>query len=177
MCSFIDLQKRILELPNSFDLSDSLKSSKLHSYNSRIPSRVERLVLHHSAHPTWSVYDIAEYHVSTNKWPGIGYHIGISQKGDVFICNKLSNQSYHVAGKNFNSIGICCFGNFEIDSMPEIQERALMMVLWQFGVFFKELKLFRHSDLAQTLCPGLHFPFDACKSHYLEAIKYRSIEM
>lgn len=177
MSSFIHLQGALLQIPNCFNISQDLKKASIKRYSKRIPSRVKQIILHHSAHPTWDVYDICNYHVTEKKWPGIGYHIVISQDGTIFITNNLDTQSYHCANHNFKSIGICCLGNFENHIMKEIQERALMMVLWTIGTHFDGLEINGHKDLAATLCPGLHFPLIESKNHYHEAIKYRSIEM
>jgi N-acetylmuramoyl-L-alanine amidase len=177
MSSFIDLQHQIIALPKCYDLSKDLKSSKSQKYQTRIPSRVKQIVLHHSAHISWNVYDVARHHVVNRNWPGIGYHIIIADDGNIFLTNQLSNQSYHIQGNNFKSIGICCLGNFEETEMTELQERALMMVLWTFGLYFHELEIYGHCDLANTLCPGKNFPLQESKDHYFEAIKYRSMEM
>ena len=177
MSSFVHLQNRILEIPNSFDLTQTLQKSKSKSYQNRIPSRCSELILHHSAHLSWNVYDVARYHVVKNGWPAIGYHIVISDRGDIFLCNNLNIQSYHCKGHNFKSIGICCLGNFEEEEMTEKQELALMMVLWTIGTNFHELQVYGHCDVASTLCPGSHFPLQESFDHYREALRYRATEM
>lgn len=177
MSSFISLQSAILGLPKAFNIASELPKASINRYSRRIPSRVTQIILHHSAHLTMSVYDIARSHVNERKFPGIGYHIVIEKDGTIFLTNNLDTQSYHCKEHNFKSIGICCLGNFEDEQMNEAQEHALMMLIWTMGISFDGLKIYGHKNLKATLCPGSHFPLQETIDHYHEALKYRSIEM
>jgi N-acetylmuramoyl-L-alanine amidase len=170
MCNFNFLQSKLSQIPNFFDLTDSLITSKKEVYSTRIPSRVDTLILHHSGSQSWTVQDVANYHVKEKGWPGIGYHLVIDKDGHIFQTNKLSSQSYHCKNHNFRSIGICCLGNFELEEMTEKQEHALMMLLWTIGSHFKPLTIFGHLELGNTLCPGLHYPLIEAVNHYKDAI-------
>lgn len=177
MSSFLKLEASILRLPFAHDVRESLTKSSINSYKKRIPSRVSQLVIHHSAHPSWTVYEVANYHVKSNKWPAIGYHVVIDQKGNVFICNSLDNQSYHCKDNNFKSIGICLLGNFEEHFPSSEQMIAAESVINCFALNFHELVLFKHSDLGATLCPGKNLNFNILKLAYDEGIRYKTIEM
>ena len=111
MCNFTILQRALKQIPNFFDVTYSLPYPKNEEYSTRIPSRVDTLILHHSGSQTWTVQDVANYHVKEKGWPGIGYHLVIDKDGHIFQTNKLSSQSYHCKNHNFRSIGICCLGN------------------------------------------------------------------
>lgn len=177
MCNFTILQRALNQIPNFFDVTDSLPCSKKEEYSTRIPSRVDTLILHHSGSQSWTVQDVANYHVKEKGWPGIGYHFVITQNGLIFQTNKLSSQSYHCKNHNFRSIGICCLGNFELEEMNEKQEHALMMLLWTIGTNFKPINILPHKDLGPTLCPGLHFPLNASLNHYHDAVIKQSESM
>ena len=166
MQKFQEVQRQLCALPSFFDFSNSLPKASIKRYSIRRPSQVDRIVLHHSASSGMSVNDLAHFHVRDKKWPAVGYHIVIDKDGTGYLCNKLENQSYHCKDNNFRSIGICVNHNCETNVMTEKAEHMLCQVLSVFAMFFHEVKIFGHSELAPTLCPGKHFPLDEMKDHY-----------
>lgn len=174
MQTFQEVTRQLLALPSFFDVSNSLHRSTRHRYSVRRPSQVNRIVLHHSASKGMTVDDIARYHVTSNKWPAIGYHIVINQDGTGYLCNKLENQSYHCKNSNFRSIGICINDNCHDQVPTEKAEHMLCQVLTVFAMFFHEVDIFGHRELGQTVCPGDHFPLIEMKEHY-KAIKAETL--
>jgi len=154
------------QLPKYYDLSESLKRSRSSTYSTRIPSRVDRLILHHTATDNMSVHDIAHMHVRDNGWPGIAYHIVIGPGGEILLTNRLHLQSYHCKDNNFRSIGIAI--NHDCDKSAPSQKAlaALRDVLIVFAYHFHHLDIFGHSDLGNTLCPGRFYPLADMKSFY-----------
>ena len=74
-----------------------------------------------------SVETIHNYHKSLG-WAGIGYHIYIRKDGKVYEGRPLWAIGAHATGYNSDSIGVCCEGNYDIETMPEEQKRAAQEV-------------------------------------------------
>ena len=88
-------------------------------------SPVKYIILHHSATEdsgTVSWNAIRKYHIHNNRWIDIGYHFGIEDingtyeilKGRPMFKYGLFNPGAHTKGFNYNSIGICCVGNYDV---------------------------------------------------------------
>ena len=118
----------------------------------------ERVVIHHAA-CNGSVEDIHRIHKSFG-WAGIGYHIYIRKDGSVHRGRPIWAIGAHASGANYNSIGICCEGNFETETMPEVQKQAVKDVVARLRSEYG-IKIFqKHSDVCRTACPGKNFPFN-----------------
>lgn len=63
---------------------------------------------------------------------------------------------------NWNSLGICCVGNFDVDHMsPEVFTtlvRLLQTHVKRYG--FTKANFRRHKDVVNTACPGKNFPYE-----------------
>lgn len=83
--------------------------------------QVKYLAIHHSASPdTQTPLEIANYHISSNGWGGIGYHFLIDKGGTVYYVGDISTARANVANLNEQVIGICLIGNFTgIEPSPE----------------------------------------------------------
>ena len=46
---------------------------------------IKHIILHHTAHPTWNVMDVHNYHQRSNNWIGIGYNFFIQKDGTIYI--------------------------------------------------------------------------------------------
>ena len=122
----------------------------------------ESIVIHHSASPRRSTTaeDIRSWHVDDNGWDDIGYHFVIEADGSVVIGRRLPKTGAH-APPNSGRIGICITGNNttpnsrwnmrQIYSLVSLVRHLLAVFPW-----IKDgEKLFRHSELNDTKCPGL----------------------
>ena len=140
----------------------SLMRSATSFYNKRSLSQIEQIVIHHVGSTGQTVEDIARYHVLSNGWPGIGYWAEIDRDGLITICNSLENISYHVAGQNTRSVGICVNGNFEGVETPSAEQ--LQSLSWLIAYLRQtlpnQLPVVGHKDLAPTACPGFNlYPY------------------
>ena len=150
------------------DLRQSLLTNG--TYNVRLLSVVKRYVIHHTAAThVPNIWDVAaKWHVNNNKWPGIGYHIGINPDGTVYLLNSLDRASYHCGtlstpeDDNLYTIGICLSGNFEETKPTDARLAALRQLLPVIDAYLPAVTPVRtaigHKDIAplknETLCPG-----------------------
>ena len=129
------------------------------------------VIIHHSALPVaYSAKDIAVAHRSRgldtfflyHSYP-IGYHYIIAADGSVFASRPLWLRGSHAKGHN-DYIGICLLGDFDSqdgDGKPTDAQlsslRSLLSTLSQRYKFGPRCIL-KHSDVADTRCPGNNFP-------------------
>lgn len=94
------------------DIVNTLPKHKSKRYAKRVLSKIDIIILHHSATAKGTPKAFANYHVNTNGWPGIGYHVVISE-GVIYKTNSFDTVSYNCAGQNTRSIGICFAADFD----------------------------------------------------------------
>lgn len=144
------------------DLTGTLPRHATLSYDTRPVSDISRVVLHHTdanRSTTWQA--VAQYHVTTNGWPGIGYHIGVRQYGEravVSLLNTPTTRSYHAhTVGNDHGLAVCVAGKFNTNR-PSVEEldalRRIMAVIerWRGS----PLPVVGHGDVPgnSTDCPG-----------------------
>ena len=142
-------------------------------YATRPSSRVEQLLVHHSAvalkpdrptdADTWRA--IARYHTSRREqggetvdpWPGIGYHWGVGEDGTLYLLHGIDTVSYHAGSmrENLRSVALCFAGNYQVDQ-PTPAALATMRKAHSILEAFlgKAIALNGHRDVSQTACPG-----------------------
>jgi len=137
------------------DKYNSLMRSSNQTYRTRSLSRINQIVIHHSASIGQTAEDYARYHVRSKGWPGIGYHFVIEVNGDIIQANPLINVSYNVSGYNTRSIGICLSGNFTKQEPSSQQLKSLKNLIAHLRRQLpQKLEVFGHKDYGQTSCPG-----------------------
>lgn len=117
-------------------------------------------IIHHSAccNPSTdkTPAQIANYHVYTHKWPGIGYHFLIDEEGKAYQTNWLSHISYHAQQTNPYSLGICLLGNFTqlTPTNPQLTTTSkLLLKLRKSLPNLHQTKPHNHV-VPSTACPG-----------------------
>jgi hypothetical protein len=136
---------------------DDLAKHPTERYPTRERSKINSVVLHHSA-VTASVgaARIAQYQVTKQGWPGVGFHYFIYDDGRIEQTQPLEIISKHAGGANETSIGICLAGNFTDQPPTEAQFlSASQLTAW----LLQELNLpieaiHPHKDYVVTACPG-----------------------
>jgi N-acetylmuramoyl-L-alanine amidase len=142
-----------------------LKVHKSKKYQIRDLKQINKIIIHHSATNQGSGKAFANYHVDSLGWPGIGYHFVISDVGIIEQTNSLTTVSYHTAGQNTSSIGICLVGNFDNYLPTNIQSHALEeLIIYLRNLLGKDLKVFGHTDFSTKTCPGKLFNLNYFKS-------------
>jgi len=104
------------------DISNLLITHNSNTYAVRDVSTINRIVIHQTDTTddgSFTPYNIANYHVNTNNWAGIGYHYVILDSGVIYQTQKDTKISYHASGFNTTSIGITITGDHRRNNNEE----------------------------------------------------------
>lgn len=118
-----------------------------------------RAILHHAAAKTCDAKTIHGWH-KNNGWAGIGYHFVVRKDGTIEEGRPIHTVGAHATGQNFDSIGVCFEGNFEVETMGEAQKQAGKDLIAWLKATYSLGKIQRHKDVGSTACPGANFPFE-----------------
>ena len=146
-------------------------NSSIHFVNS-LKKRQETnyLVVHQSAtnrKQKCDVFDIHRWHIERG-WSGIGYHFVIEKDGVLRSGRPLDTVGAHCKGFNSESVGICMVGGLNqqgetVDNFSDAQYKTLQTLLIILKEIYKDAKIVRHKDLADTLCNEVNI--DKIKEH------------
>ncbi len=128
----------------------------------------KNIIIHHSATKdsgTVSWQAIRRFHVEECAWDDIGYHFGIEMVQDQswatphaeILIGRLPNENgAHTTGRNQDSLGICCVGDFDNAEPPvEVWEACKKLVRWLMAEFkIEKANVFGHRNFAHKTCPG-----------------------
>jgi len=121
-------------------------------------ANIKFIVIHHTASATATPEQIHEWHLA-NGWAGAGYNEYIRKDGFVWIL-RGDNVGAHASGYNTNGYGICCEGNFDLETtMSNAQFTSLVERVKFHAARFPHAALVKHSDVGSTACPGKYFPW------------------
>ena len=146
----------------------------------RIPHEIEMITLHHSGSPEplrpeddvpAKLRDLQLWSESDRNWWDVPYHFLIGLDGTIYEGRDYrfrgeTNTDYDVSGHLLISV----LGNYSIqESTPEQIEAITDLMAWGVATFDVPLdRIYGHSDLAATECPGTHL------RKYLEDGTFRS---
>lgn len=119
----------------------------------------DRIILHHSASSVASAEDIHRWHLN-NGWEGAGYHFLVRKDGKVYRMRPENKIGAHAYGNNYNSLGICFEGNFEVEQMPDVQVQSGKELVAYLKNKYGINKVQGHRDVNSTSCPGKNFKFN-----------------
>lgn len=119
----------------------------------------DRIILHHSASSVASAEDIHRWHLN-NGWEGAGYHFLVRKDGKVYRMRPEEKIGAHAYMNNYNSLGICFEGNFEVEEMPEVQVQSGKELVAYLKNKYRINKVQGHRDVNSTSCPGRNFRFN-----------------
>ena len=133
-------------------------------YRIRVPHEIDKLTLHHSATPHSAEDDLGQklknmqiWGENDRNWWDIPYHFVIDVDGVIY-----EGRDYNYVGDTntrYNPAGhflINCYGNYNEAEPNEAQLEAIAKLMaWAAEENdIEPLKIYGHSDLAQTSCPG-----------------------
>jgi N-acetyl-anhydromuramyl-L-alanine amidase AmpD len=146
-----------ISMPPVQNMVDKLPRHGSKKYGSRPLSDIKTLVIHHSAVPaSVGPKRIADYHVKSLDWPGIGYHFLVAADGVIYQGNEIKTVSFHAAKVNPRGLGICFLGSFQnsVPPAPQLQAGA-HLVAWLLQYLDLDLEVVKgHQEYMQTACPG-----------------------
>ncbi len=121
--------------------------------------RVEKLIQHHMAHPSWGVEQTHEYHRDGRGWLGLGYNWWIGFDGTIYE-GRGEKQGAHAGPEwNHRSFGIGYQGDFSSQEMTDAQVESgawlNAKLIEQHGLSVEDVV--GHGDVADTACPGANF--------------------
>jgi len=142
------------------DLTGSLPTHETLTYDTRPLTDISMLVLHHTATPqSTTPQSVAEYHVTTNGWPGIGYQLWVDAAGVVSVCHEPTVVSYHVGDANRSALGICVPGDYRMMAVTAATQATLArLVPWLRTWLGRDVPVVAHGDVPgnSTGCPGVN---------------------
>lgn len=121
-------------------------------------SKINKIILHHSGvEVLQNIETIHNYHLSKG-WAGIGYHYYIRKDGSVYEGRAIDIVGAHCSNFNTDSIGICCEGNFDNETMNDKQKEALKILVKYLYQKYNIKTIAGHRNFNKTSCPGKNFP-------------------
>lgn len=133
-------------------------------------SQTSYIILHHCA-GNGDVTSIHNLHINQN-YSGIGYHYYIRKDGSIYAGRPVETIGAHCLDYNSKSIGICFEGNFENETMNELQKKSGAELVKYLKSIYKSALVKRHKDMNATTCPGKNFPFNdiLCEKTYKQEL-------
>jgi len=124
------------------------------------------IVLHHSASPDGRIlkdFDAIKAEHLRRGYRDIGYHWVIELVNGVFVATPGRAEwedGAHCPGRNQDSIGICCVGNFQKDIPSEQLYRFVAAKCRDIMTRHPIKEIGGHRDYFATVCPGTNFNVD-----------------
>lgn len=149
-----------------------IDSGNLLSWEVGNRSKTTGIVLHHAEADNCTVYDINRWH-KNNGWAGIGYHFYVRKDGSIYTGRKINQIGAHAGSNsskatykynnwaNKETIGICAEGRYTVETMPEIQRKAIIWLCKYCIEKYPSIeRIYKHKEISSTDCPGKNYPFD-----------------
>lgn len=115
---------------------------------------VKYIVVHHTASTKdFTPEEINSMHIRQGM-NGIGYHLYIRKDGSVYQGRPFEMVGAHAEGYNWESVGVCLSGNFEIEEPTRKEVESLGECLSMLKGMFPSASIIPHSNLNATACPG-----------------------
>ena len=118
---------------------------------------IKYIIIHHSAvsrTKNSEQFDAINNYHRRKGWGMIGYHFLIEPNGRIRVGRSESQSGAHCIGRNYDSLGICLTGNFDIENPTKEQEKSLKILLSDLLKGYKNAEIKYHRDFANKTCPG-----------------------
>ncbi len=125
----------------------------------RAKSAVKYIILHHAAASNCTPQQVHSWHLAKG-WAGIGYNYFVAKDGTVYRGREELQCGAHTEGYNTSGMGICCEGNYQVETMPEAQKKSLVDLLKDLKSRYGNIPIKGHKHFNVTSCPGDKFPLD-----------------
>lgn len=149
---------------------------KTYSLNGTLQKRAktDMIILHHAVY-NGDVEGIDRIHKGKG-WTCIGYHFYVRKDGSIYRGRREEAVGAHAYGSNTDSIGICAEGNFENETMEDVQKQALKELVAYLKNKYGITKVQRHRDVNATACPGKNYPFEEIANATVKSTENKPIE-
>jgi len=101
------------------------------------------------------------------------YHYGVGPTGLIFKGQDEANVCYHCGDDYLNehTLAVSAIGNFEESVTSEPQKNSIIKLIKELIGKFGNIKIYRHKDIVNTLCPGKNYPY----SYIMERVSNNSL--
>lgn len=131
------------------------------------------IVMHHieasRGNGTIPVEDVHSWHLA-NGWSGIGYHFYITKTGKIYKGRPENAIGAHAKNFNRDSLGIAVEGRYTNETMPAAQRQAVIKLGQYLRQKYNIEKIYKHSEVTPTNCPGKNYPYSTVKSEILKSL-------
>jgi hypothetical protein len=144
------------------------------------PNGLIAIALHHLDHPTWTVFDVHEFHKRPVEqggrgWKGNAYHYQVDKDGTVWEVRGYEYEGGGLTGTTLNRtvLSIAFQGAYhdKDKEMPETQFRAGVELLRYLKTQLPNVKTIAgHKHWESTSCPGQYFPLEKMINAVDEAV-------
>lgn len=125
---------------------------------------IEGIVLHNSGVSVLQSIEVIHNYHKNKGWAGIGYHYYVRKDGSVYRGRPENMAGAHCPGVNSTSIGICAEGNFNEETMSEVQKQAIIELVKDIKSRYNIKWIKGHREILATSCPGANFPLEEIKN-------------
>lgn len=125
---------------------------------------VEGIVLHNSGVSVLQSIEVIHNYHKNKGWAGIGYHYYVRKDGSVYRGRPENMAGAHCPSVNSTSIGICAEGNFNEETMSDVQRRAIIELVKDIKLRYDIKWIKGHREILATSCPGENFPIEEIKN-------------
>lgn len=95
---------------------------------------------------------------------GIGYNFYVKKNGNIYRGRPLEYVGAHAYNNNADSIGICAEGDFNLETMSDIQKNAIIELVTYLKGIYNISNIQGHKEVCSTSCPGANFPINEIKN-------------
>jgi len=177
------------------NIADKLVKHPTRKYGKRPIASIKRTILHTSDHATATAYDIAQWDItptytkngrvyknnlSDKGAPGMTYHAFIDKSGKIYHTSNFDNLTWHAAGHNTDSLGICiqykATGNTKPPPLKQIKTAIEYLSYVNLYLGIPPNQTFGHRELKGTgwffskgkkrlrkTCPGMLVNLDSMR--------------
>lgn len=117
----------------------------------RQPDQINTIIIHHMASEA-PLENQASYHVNTHKWPGLSYHLVISN-GRIMQTNDLLDFTYHASAHNDYSVSISIHGDLSKRELTSQERDLLYAAILTVKSVLPITRIIGHNAVNATSCP------------------------
>lgn len=132
--------------------------------------KTDMIILHHAEASKCSVEDIHKWHLEFG-WSGFGYHFLVRKDGSIYRGRPENTVGAHCQGRNSTSIGICAEGSYMIETMPEVQKKAIIELVNYLKNKYNVSKVYGHREVGSSNCPGTNYPLEQIKKGEVNVVE------